>query len=85
MAPAALPGSTMDNEPLLDAFGELRADGRRLDHPLRDRQPFSRVLIESRTPRGRLIVSRSAVPVFDALGVRVRWPRCGARWRGAVR
>ena len=44
------------------------AGGERLLGLLRQRTPFSRVVTAKHTPRGRLLVSRSALPVVDEAG-----------------
>ncbi len=52
--------------PLVDAYGMERADAACFGDLLRRREPFSRAVTLKQTPRGKLFVSRSAVPVFGA-------------------
>jgi PAS domain S-box-containing protein len=76
LPPTSLIGEPIADAPLLNAEG-LPAGGS-LHELLARAQPFSRALTEKPTPRGRLVVSRSAVPVLDARG-RL------AGWRGTAR
>jgi PAS domain S-box-containing protein len=68
LAPHAVIGTTLADQPLLDAHGLREPQHPTFIEVLRRRVPFSRVLTEKATPRGPLYVSRSAVPVFDERG-----------------
>jgi PAS domain S-box-containing protein len=71
-------GERVHDEPRLDASGRALAQPGGLHTLLERRAPFSRAITVKNTPRGRLYVSRSAMPVFDADG--------GFRgWRGTAR
>ena len=75
---ADLLGRRASDAPLLDAVGEPLADGQRLHQVLRAGRAFSRVNAPLDTPKGRLAVSLSAVPVLG--------PDDGfAGWRGTAR
>ncbi|MBQ0960604.1 response regulator [Ideonella sp. 4Y11] len=76
--PAELLGRPMRAEPLVDGGGQELAQGGHLLQVLERRQPFSRVVSAMDCPRGRLLVSRSAQPVFDLQG-RFRGYRGSAR------
>ena len=71
-------GRRIDETPLLDAQGQPVQPAASLLELLRRGQPFSRVITAKHTPRGRLLVSRSALPIVDAEG-RLRG------WRGTAR
>jgi len=68
LPPHALLGHEIEDAPLLDASGMPLAGGGSLLGLLRERLPFSRVVTAKHTPRGRLLVSRSALPVVDEAG-----------------
>ncbi|HSV69128.1 MAG TPA: PAS domain-containing protein, partial [Methylibium sp.] len=53
---------------LLDEQGRALPDGRRFGEVLERRTAFSRALVALDTARGRLAISRSAVPAFDDAG-----------------
>ena len=74
---AALIGQPLEDGPLLDSHGEALGE-QRLYHCLARPQPFADAVTEQRTPRSRVMVARSAVPVFDAQGRH-------AGWRGTAR
>jgi PAS domain S-box-containing protein len=76
--PDVMIGRQVADAPLLDAFGAPQPGGRSLYSLLHQRMPLTRVLTEKLTPRGRLVISRSAVPVFDANGE-------FRGWRGTAR
>jgi PAS domain S-box-containing protein len=57
----------------LDSLGQPLTDGRTLYALLRSGRPFSRALTEDSTPRGRRVISRSAVPVLDERGQLLGW------------
>jgi len=78
LPPEAMLGREVEDALLLDAGGIPLAEGGRWLDLLRQRQPFSRVVTAKLTPRGRLFVSRSALPVVDEAG-RFRG------WRGTAR
>jgi PAS domain S-box-containing protein len=72
--PDVMIGQVVADAPLLDAFGQPQPGGRSFHTLLQQqRTPLTRVLTEKLTPRGRLVVSRSAVPVFDAQGAFQGW------------
>ena len=71
-------GRRIDETPLLDAQGQPVQPAASLLELLRRGQPFSRVITAKHTPRGCLLVSRSALPIVDAEG-RLR------SWRGTAR
>jgi signal transduction histidine kinase/GAF domain-containing protein/ActR/RegA family two-component response regulator len=71
-------GRRPTNAPLLDAVGEPLRDGQRLHDVLRTGRTFSRVTAPLDTPKGRLAVSFSAVPVLAPDGA-------FAGWRGTAR
>ncbi|MCR5865953.1 ATP-binding protein [Aquincola sp. J276] len=73
----SLIGQALADGPLLDSHGEPLGD-ERLYHWLARPVAFSGALTEVRTSRGRVMVSRSAVPLFNALGLH-------AGWRGTAR
>ncbi|MBL0091595.1 MAG: PAS domain-containing protein [Piscinibacter sp.] len=66
--PEALLGREVEDALLLDAGGMPLGSGERLLGLLRQRLPFSRVVTAKHTPRGQLLVSRSALPVVDEAG-----------------
>jgi len=68
LAPAALKGQAIADMPMLDGLGEPLAGGQTLHTLLRQHLPITRVITDKHTPLGKLQVSRSAVPVFDAQG-----------------
>ncbi|HEY1392239.1 MAG TPA: ATP-binding protein [Methylibium sp.] len=68
---ASLLGQPMADAPLLDEQG--RSAQGSLHQLLAHGQAFVRALSEKTTPRGRLIVSRSAVPVRNGEGQLVAW------------
>ncbi len=74
----SLLGQTIADAPLLDAQGRPLQPPITLTELLRRGQPFSRAITAKHTPRGRLLVSRSALPILDAEG-RLRG------WRGTAR
>jgi PAS domain S-box-containing protein len=76
--PDGMIGRTLTDAPLLDSQGEPLPEGTMLHELLRGGRPFARALTEKHTRRGRLVISRSAVPVLDADG-RV------TGWRGTAR
>jgi PAS domain S-box-containing protein len=76
--PSAMIGRTLADAPLLDTQGDPLPEGATLHDLLRADRPFARALTEKHTPHGRLVISRSAVPVLDADG-RL------AGWRGTTR
>ena len=61
-------GQALDFEPLVDNAGHPLVPSASLQDLLSQRQPFQRVLSRLHCPRGSLLISRSAVPVFDAGG-----------------
>jgi CheY-like chemotaxis protein len=69
----ALIGSVAPDAPLLDAAGVALPDGASMHALLRAGRPFSRALVEKKTPRGRLVISLSAVPVHGDGGAIVGW------------
>ncbi|URI10356.1 PAS domain-containing protein [Aquincola tertiaricarbonis] len=73
----ALIGQPLADGPLLDSHGDALGD-QRLYHCLAQPRPFAEAVTEVRTPRSRVMVSRSAVPLFDAQGRH-------AGWRGTAR
>ena len=68
MPPADIHGTQIADAPLLDPLGQPMEDGQTFHSLLRQRQHVTRVITDKLTPRGRLQISRSAVPVFDATG-----------------
>jgi PAS domain S-box-containing protein len=68
LSASSLIGQAMADLPLLDSSGMAHPHRGGLGELLRRRQPFSRAVTEKSTPRGPMLVSRSAVPVFDAQG-----------------
>ncbi len=78
MPPEALLGRAIEDTPLLDPQGRPLQPARGLVDLLRRGQPFSRVVTAKRTPRGHLLVSRSALPIVDEDG-QLRG------WRGTAR
>jgi hypothetical protein len=68
LSPAAIKGLEIADSPLLDSLGEPLPGGQTLHTLLRQHQPITRVITDKHTPLGKLQVSRSAVPVFDAQG-----------------
>ncbi|MBQ0943505.1 response regulator [Ideonella sp. 4Y16] len=76
--PAELLGQPMQREPLVDGGGQELPQGGDLLQVLERRQAFSRLVTAMDCPRGRLLVSRSAQPVFDLQG-RFRGYRGSAR------
>lgn len=66
------PASVLDRpiaaEPLVEASGEAREPACTLIELMQARQPFSRVTTVCETPRGRLLLSRSGLPVYDERG-----------------
>jgi len=78
LPPHALLGREIEDAPLLDASGMPLAGGGSLLGLLRGHVPFSRVVTAKHTPRGRLLVSRSALPVVDEAGQ-------FRGWRGTAR
>lgn len=66
--PRKVLGRVVDAEPQVDAGGQDLQPPRDLLQLLQNRQAFSRVVTRCDTPRGRLYISRSALPVFDADG-----------------
>ncbi|MFT3954065.1 MAG: PAS domain S-box protein [Piscinibacter sp.] len=78
MPPEALLGQAIVDTPLLDVQGEPLQPLRGIVELLRRGQPFSRIVTAKQTPRGRLLVSRSALPIVDDDG-RLRG------WRGTAR
>jgi signal transduction histidine kinase/CheY-like chemotaxis protein len=76
--PAELLGRPMQAEPLVDSGGRELPQGGHLLDVLQRRQAFSRVVSRLDGPRGRMLVSRSAQPVFDLQG-RFRGFRGSAR------
>src|SRR6185369_4308963 len=78
LAPESVIGQAMADRPLLDASGAPSPRRGSFGELLRRQQPFSRAVTEKTTPRGTMIVSRSAVPVFDEQGA-----FCG--YRGTAR
>ena len=68
LSPDALKGQAIADTPLLDSLGEPLPGGQTLYTLLRQRLPITRVITDKHTPLGKLQVSRSAVPVFDAQG-----------------
>jgi signal transduction histidine kinase/ActR/RegA family two-component response regulator len=70
---AELIGRPPPDAPLLDAQGAPLPDGSRLHGLLREGRPFSRSLVQMATPRGRLAVSLSAVPVLGTGGALLGW------------
>ncbi len=76
--PEALLGREIEDAALLDAAGVPLAGGGRLLGLLQQRLPFSRVVTAKPTPRGRLLVSRSALPVVNEAGQ-------FRGWRGTAR
>jgi len=61
-------GRLIDAEPQVDNAGQDLQPPRDLLQLLQGRQAFSRVITRCETPRGRLCISRSALPVLDAAG-----------------
>ncbi|MBP6339008.1 MAG: response regulator [Vitreoscilla sp.] len=61
-------GRPVHADPLVDASGLDRSPARSFLDVLAERQPFSRVVTRLQTPRGALLTSHSALPVFDAKG-----------------
>ncbi|WP_341887777.1 PAS domain-containing protein [Variovorax sp. YR752] len=78
MPPEALLGRVAEDTPLLDAQGQPQQPAAGFLDLLRRGRPFSRAITAKHTPRGRLLVSRSALPIVDDDG-RVRG------WRGTAR
>ncbi|MBN8487583.1 MAG: response regulator [Burkholderiales bacterium] len=76
--PAELLGRPMPDEPLVDSGGKELPQGGHLLDVLARRQAFTRLVTAMHGPRGRLLVSRSAQPVFDLQG-RFRGYRGSAR------
>ena len=76
--PSALLGQAVTDTPLLDAQGQALQPLRGIVEVLRRGQAFSRLVTAKQTPRGRLLVSRSAVPIVDEDG-QLRG------WRGTAR
>lgn len=76
--PAELLGRPMQAEPLVDSDGHELPQGGHLLDVLQRRQAFTRLVSRLDGPRGRLLVSRSAQPVFDLQG-RFRGYRGSAR------
>ncbi len=71
---AALIGRPLADEPCVDALGDPLPSGTSLRTRLSEGVPIARVVTRLDTPRrGRLYVSRSAVPVLDAQGRVVGW------------
>lgn len=68
LSPAAIKGLEIADSPLLDSLGEPLPGGQTLHTLLRQHRPVTRVITDKHTPLGKLQVSRSAVPVFDAQG-----------------
>ncbi|MGM9487529.1 ATP-binding protein [Ideonella sp. YS5] len=75
---ASLVGQPLTDEPCVDAMGEPLGSGATLRHRLTERLPLARVVTRLDSPRGRLFISRSAVPVIDEQGV-------FDGWRGSAR
>lgn len=73
----ALLGQPLADGPLLDSHGDAIGE-QRLYHWLARPEAFAEAVTEVRTPRSRVMVSRSAVPLFDAQGQH-------AGWRGTAR
>jgi len=71
-------GLRIDDAPLLDTQGQPLQPPDSLLALLTRGAPFHRVVTAKHTPRGRLLVSRSALPILDADG-RLRG------WRGTAR
>jgi PAS domain S-box-containing protein len=61
-------GQPVRADPLVDANGRDRSPARNFHDVLAERKPFSRVISRQQTPRGALLTSHSALPVFDAQG-----------------
>lgn len=61
-------GRPVHADPLVDASGLDRSPARSFLDVLAERQPFSRVVTRLQTPRGALLTSHSALPVFSAQG-----------------
>ena len=78
MSVAEQVGRTISDVELLDADGAPRVPALRYRQLLERQEPFARVVTPKRTPRGVRLLTRSAVPVFDAGG---RF----AGYRGTVR
>ena len=78
LSTAMLLGRRVEDAPVLDAQGEVHAGAPGLLARLEGREPLSRVVTVKDTPRGRLFVSRSALPVFDEHGQ-------FRGWRGTAR
>jgi len=76
--PAELLGRPMQAEPLVDSGGKELPHGGHLLEVLQRREAFSRLVSRLDGPRGRMLVSRSAQPVFDLQG-RFRGYRGSAR------
>ncbi|MFT3663700.1 PAS domain-containing protein [Piscinibacter sp.] len=74
----SLLGQAIADAPLLDAQGQPLQPPATLLELLRRGEPFSRTVTAKHTPRGRLLVSRSALPIVDTDG-RLRG------WRGTAR
>jgi signal transduction histidine kinase/CheY-like chemotaxis protein len=74
LPPASLIGRPLDDELCVDALGDPLPSGASLRSRLAEGVPLTRVVTRLDTPRrGRLFVSRSAVPVLDAQGRVVGW------------
>lgn len=76
--PAQAIGQLIEAEPLVDASGHDLSPPRTVHDLLRAQGAFSRVLSRRRTARGTIVISRSAVPMFDDQG-RFRGHRGSAR------
>lgn len=61
-------GQTVRPDPLVDTTGQDRRAPLNVHDLLAQRRPFSRVISRMSTPRGQLLVSNSALPVFGAQG-----------------
>lgn len=82
---ADLIGVAIEDAAVLDDDGRARAGGLSLHALLHRRDPLRRVLTAKTTPRGLLMISRSAVPVLDVAGRFVGWRGTSRDVSAAVR